>query len=109
MDAFSANILPVLVSGRGITLTSGLGLCRLMNLTSSSASFFLQGEPSHTDSCRERVSLQDSVTQCKIQRRVPTARPGKLIARDASLFIEERPVGLSRESGLPRNFRKELF
>ncbi|MXQ88472.1 hypothetical protein E5288_WYG006737 [Bos mutus] len=30
---------------------------------------------------------------------------GRLIARDAFVFIQERPVGLSKESGLSRDFR----
>ena len=39
------------------------------------------------------------------QGRVPTLLPGRLIARDAFVFIQERPVGLSKESGLSRDFR----
>ena len=59
------------------------------------------------DSSRERVAIQDWVTQWKIQGSVPTALPGKLIGRDSFVFIDERPVGLSKESGLPRDFGKE--
>lgn len=109
MNAFSTNVLPVLFSRRGIASISGLWLYRLMNLTSSSADSFLQGAPSNMDSSREQVAIQDWVTQWKIQGRVPTALPGKLTGRDSFVFIEERPVGPSKESGLLRDFRKELF
>ena len=109
MDAFSTNILPVLFSRRGIASISGLWLYRLMKLTSSSAGSFLQGEPSNMGSSRERLAIQDSCHPMENQGRVPTLLPGRLIARDAFVFIQERPVRLSKESGLSRDFRKELF
>lgn len=109
MDAFSTNILPVLFSRRGIALISGLWLYRLMKLTPSSDGSFLQGEPSNNGFFQGEISHSGFCHPMENQGRVPTLLPGRLIARDAFVFIQERPVGLSKESGLSRDFRKELF
>lgn len=80
MDALSKPSTIAVLAQEELRLCLLSGYYRLINLlTSSSGSSFPQGDPSNAGASRERVAVQDSVTQRKSQGRVPADLPGQLM------------------------------